>query len=76
MHARAVKECDAIVQTIKTDLNPRSIYLWGSPLRPNSSTVERIVNYLPILHPLHHWRSRTLVPPTGERCIRPQSTRT
>ena len=34
LHARAVKECDAIVQMIKTDFNPRSIHLWGSLLHP------------------------------------------
>ena len=34
LHARAVKECDTIVQMIKTDFNPRSMYLWGSLLHP------------------------------------------
>jgi hypothetical protein len=34
LHARAVKECDAIAQMIKTDFNPYRIYQWGSLLHP------------------------------------------
>jgi hypothetical protein len=33
------------------------------------STVERIVNYFPVLYRMHQRDSRSLVPPTGERCI-------